>query len=170
MFMTLLDLTIVNIAIPSLVDSLHASLDQVLWVLNAYSLVYAVLLITSGRLGDLFGQRNLFAAGIVVFTVASAASGLAQDPAQLILARAGQGLGAALIAPQGLPLLVSLFPPERRAGTFAVFGILAGVAVVAGPTLGGFIVTHFGWRWIFYVNLPVGVATLIAAFVLIPDL
>src|SRR5207237_9658702 len=115
-------------------------------------------------LGDLFGQRNLFAAGIVVFTVASAASGLAQDPTQLILARAGQGLGAALIAPQGLPLLVSLFPPERRAGTFAVFGILAGVAVVAGPTLGGFIVPHFGWPWIFYANLPAGASTPIAPF------
>jgi EmrB/QacA subfamily drug resistance transporter len=170
LFMTLLDLTIVNIAIPNLVDGIHASLDEVLWVLNAYSLVFAVLLITSGRLGDIYGPRNLFAAGIVVFTLASVASGLAQDPTQLILARAGQGLGAALIAPQGLPLLLSLFPPDRRAGIFAVFGILAGVAVVAGPTVGGFIVTHFGWRWIFYVNVPVGVATLVAAFLLVPDL
>lgn len=170
LFMTLLDLTIVNIAIPSIVDGLKASLDQVLWVLNAYSLVYAVLLITSGRLGDIFGPRNLFAAGITVFTVASAASGLAQDPTQLILARAAQGLGAALIAPQGLPIMVSLFPPQRRAGVFAIFGVLAGLAVVAGPTLGGFIVTHFGWQWIFYVNLPLGLATLVAAFVVIPDM
>ena len=170
LFMTLLDLTIVNIAIPSLVDGIHASLDEVLWVLNAYSLVYAVLLITSARLGDVFGPRNLFALGVAVFTAASAASGLAQDPTQLILARGAQGVGAALLAPQGLPLLISLFPPERRASTFAVFGILAGVAVVAGPTLGGFLVTHFGWRWIFYVNLPFGAATLAAAFVLIPDL
>jgi EmrB/QacA subfamily drug resistance transporter len=170
LFMTLLDLTIVNIAIPNLVDGIHASLDEVLWVLNAYSLVFAVLLITSGRLGDIYGPRNLFAAGIVVFTLASVASGLAQNPTQLILARAGQGLGAALIAPQGLPLLLSLFPPDRRAGIFAVFGILAGVAVVAGPTVGGFIVTHFGWRWIFYVNVPVGVATLVAAYLVVPDL
>ena len=170
LFMTLLDLTIVNIAIPSIIDGLKASLDQVLWVLNAYSLVYAVLLITSGRLGDVFGPRNLFAAGIVVFTVASAASGLAHDPTQLIAARAAQGLGAALIAPQGLPLMTSLLPPDRRGGVFAVFGILAGLAVVAGPTLGGFIVTHFGWQWIFYVNLPVGVLTLVAAFVAVPDL
>src|SRR5947209_19280700 len=130
LFMTLLDLTIVNVAIPSIVDDLRSSLDQILWVLNGYSLVYAVLLITSGRLGDIFGPRNLFAAGITVFTLASVASGLAQDPTQLILARAAQGLGAALLAPQGLPILLSLFPPERRATTFAVFGILAGVAVV----------------------------------------
>ena len=170
LFMTLLDLTIVNIAIPSLVDGIHASLDQVLWVLNAYSLAYAVLLITSGRLGDLLGPRNLFVAGLVVFTAASACSGLAHDPVQLIAGRAAQGVGAAMLAPQTLPILLSLFPPERRGATFAVFGILAGVAVVAGPTVGGFLVTNVGWRWIFYVNLPVGVAVIVAAMVLVPDL
>src|SRR5690348_16735826 len=95
MFMTLLDLTIVNIAIPSIVDGVHATLDQVLWVLNAYSLAYAVLLITSGRLGDVLGPRGMFVAGLVVFTAASAFSGLAQDPAQLIAGRAAQGVGAA---------------------------------------------------------------------------
>src|SRR6266700_5987327 len=142
LFMTLLDLTIVNVAIPSIVDDLRASLDQILWVLNGYSLMYAVLLITSGRLGDIFGPRNMFAAGIVVFTIASAFSGLAQDPTQLILARGAQGFGAALIAPQGLPMITSLFAPEKRAGVFAVFGILAGIAVVLGPTLGGLIVTN----------------------------
>src|ERR1700730_17682606 len=92
LFITHLDLTIVNIAIPSLVDGIHASLDQVLWVLNAYSLLFAVLLITSGRLGDVFGPRNLFIAGIAIFTAASALSGLAQDPTQLIAARALQGV------------------------------------------------------------------------------
>src|SRR2546430_15314531 len=90
LFMTLLDLTIVNIAVPSFTEGLHASLDQVLWVLNAYSLAYAVLLITAGRLGDIFGPRTMFAAGIAVFTAASAVSGLAQSPTQLLLARATQ--------------------------------------------------------------------------------
>jgi EmrB/QacA subfamily drug resistance transporter len=170
LFMTLLDLTIINIAIPQIVDGLHASLDQVLWVLNAYSLVYAVLLITSGRLGDIFGPRNVFAAGIVVFIAASVASGLAQNPTQLILARGAQGLGAAILAPQGLPLMLAMFPSEKRGGVFAVYGILAGLAVLAGPTLGGLIVTHFGWRWIFYVNVPVGILTLVGALLLVPDL
>jgi EmrB/QacA subfamily drug resistance transporter len=170
LFMTLLDLTIVNVAIPSIVDDLHASLDQILWVLNGYSLVYAVLLITSGRLGDIFGPRNLFAAGIVVFTIASAFSGLAHDPTQLIIARGAQGFGAALIAPQGLPIMTSIFPPERRAGVFAIYGSLAGLAVLLGPVLGGFITTNWGWRWIFYVNLPVGLLTLVLAFVFVPDL
>src|SRR5436309_3907421 len=109
LFMTLLDLTIVNIAIPSILDGLHASLDQVLWVLNAYSLLYAVLLITPARLGDIYGPRNLFAAGVVIFTVASALSTLAQDPTQVIVARALQRLRAAVLAPQRLPLLLPLF-------------------------------------------------------------
>jgi len=169
-FTTLLDLTIVNVAIPSILDGLHASLDQILWVLNAYSLAYAVLLITSGRLGDIVGPRNLFVLGLVIFTAASLLSGIAQDPTQLILARATQGLGAAILAPQGMAILMSVLPPARRGMAFAVFGILAGLAVVAGPTVGGFLVTHFGWRAIFFVNLPIGALTVGLAMLIIPDL
>lgn len=170
LFMTLLDLTIVNIAIPSILDGLHASLDQVLWVLNAYSLLYAVLLITSARLGDIYGPRNLFAAGTVIFTAASVLSALAQDPTQLILSRSLQGLGAAVLAPQGMALMLSLFPAEKRGGVFAVYGVLAGLAVIAGPTVGGFLVTHFGWRAIFTVNIPIGIITFALAMLVIPDL
>jgi EmrB/QacA subfamily drug resistance transporter len=169
-FMTLLDLTIVNIAIPSILDGLHASLDQVLWVLNAYSLLYAVLLITSARLGDIYGPRNLFALGVVIFTAASIFSALAQDPTQLILSRSLQGLGAAVLAPQGMPLMLSLFPVEKRGGVFAIYGILAGLAVIAGPTVGGFLVTNFGWRAIFTVNIPIGILTFALAMLVIPDL
>lgn len=168
-FLTLLDLTIVNIAIPRIVDDTHAPLDGILWMLNAYSLVYAVLLITSGRLGDLFGPRQLFAAGVAVFTVASAFSGLSQDATQLVLSRAGQGLGAALLAPQGLPMITSLFAPNKRGGVFAIFGMLAGLAVVLGPTLGGLIVSSWGWRWIFYVNVPVGALILALTVRVVPD-
>ncbi len=170
MFMTLLDLTIVNIAIPSILEGLRASLDEVLWVLNAYSLLYAVLLITSARLGDIYGPKNLFAAGVVIFTLASGLSGLAQDPAQLIASRALQGVGAAILAPQGMPLMLSLFPPQKRGGVFALYGTVGGLAVVAGPTAGGFLVSHFGWRSIFTVNLPIGLVTLVLAMALIPDL
>lgn len=168
--MALLDLTIVNVAIPSIIDGLHASLDQLLWALNAYSLVYAVLLITSGRLGDIAGPRNMFVAGVAVFTAASAASGLSHTPGQLIAARAAQGFGAALLSPQALPIMTSLFPPERRGGAFAAIGGLSGIALVAGPTLGGFLVTHYGWQAIFYVNVPVGLATCVLALLLVPDL
>jgi EmrB/QacA subfamily drug resistance transporter len=169
-FMSLLDLTIVNIAIPSILDGLHASLDQILWVLNAYSLLFAVLLITSGRLGDIFGPRNLFALGVFVFTLGSAGSGLAQSATWLIAARATQGLGAALMSPQALPFITSLFPAERRGGPFAALGMLSGIAVLAGPTLGGFIVTHIGWQWIFFLNIPIGLMTLAGALFVIPDL
>jgi EmrB/QacA subfamily drug resistance transporter len=169
-FMILLDTTIVNIAIPSIIDALQASLDQILWVLNAYILVYAVLLITAGRLGDIYGQRTLFAAGLALFTLASAFCGLAQDTNQLILARVIQGIGGAMLTPQTLAMLTTIFPPQRRGAAFGIWGAVAGVAAVAGPTLGGFIVTTWGWRWIFYVNLPIGIAALAATFLVIPDI
>ncbi len=169
-FMILLDTTIVNIAIPSIVDALKASLDQILWVLNAYILVYAVLLITAGRLGDLFGQRNMFALGMAIFVASSATAGLTQSVEGLIAARVSQGVGGALLTPQTLAIITTIFPPDRRGAAFGIWGAVAGVAAVIGPTLGGFIVTNASWRWIFYVNVPIGVATLIATFVVIPDL
>lgn len=169
-FMVLLDITIVNIAIPSMIDSLKAGLDQVLWVLNAYTLTYAVLLITAGRLGDRFGQRTLFAIGLAVFTAASAACGLARDPDQLITARVFQAVGGALLTPQTLAILTTIFPPERRGAAFGVWGGIAGLATITGPVLGGVIVTYLDWRWVFYVNVPVGIAALVLSFLVIPDL
>jgi EmrB/QacA subfamily drug resistance transporter len=169
-FMTLLDLTIVNIAIPNMISKLHASLDDILWVINAYALVLAVLLITCGRLGDLFGQRKMFFAGIALFTLASAACGLAPSPGFLIGFRAAQGLGAALLIPQTLAILTMVFPPDRRGAAFGVWGAVAGVATIAGPTLGGLLVTAFDWRYIFFINVPVGAVVLVLTLVLIPDL
>jgi EmrB/QacA subfamily drug resistance transporter len=169
-FMILLDTTIVNIAIPSIIDELKASLDQILWVLNAYVLVYAVLLIVMGRLGDFYGQRNLFVAGLVVFTLASAACGAAQDINQLVAARIVQGVGGAMLTPQTLSILTSIFPAERRGAAFGIWGAVAGLAAIAGPTLGGFLVSDVNWRWIFYVNVPIGLFTIIFGSLLIPDL
>ena len=167
-FMTLLDLTIVNIAIPNMIDKLHASLDGVLWVLNAYALVLAVLVITAGRLGDLIGPRTMFVAGIAVFTVASAACGFAPGAGALIGFRAVQGLGAAMLMPQTLAIVTMTFPPERRGAAFGIWGAVAGLATIAGPTLGGLLVTAFDWRWIFFVNLPIGIAVLSVTFFIIP--
>ncbi|MEV4255055.1 DHA2 family efflux MFS transporter permease subunit [Spirillospora sp. NPDC049652] len=167
-FMTLLDLTIVNVAIPSMIDKLHASLDEVLWVTNAYILVLAVLLITAGRLGDLWGKKNLFIAGVVLFTLASLACGIAQDPTQLIAARAVQGLGAALLMPQTMSIIIATFPPEKRGAALGVWGAVAGVSTIAGPTVGGMLVTSFDWRWIFFVNLPIGILVLSMAVPILP--
>jgi len=133
-------------------------------------LVYAALLITGGRLGDIYGPRNLFVAGLAVFTAASAFCGLAQDPSQLIAARALQGVGGALMAPQILAVITGLFPPGRRGVAFAMPGAVGGLAVAVGPTLGGFLVTNFGWPWIFHANLPVGVAAIALALLVVPDL
>jgi EmrB/QacA subfamily drug resistance transporter len=169
-FMIMLDTTIVNVAIPAMSAGLHTTLDQILWVLNAYILTYAVLLITAGRLGDLYGQRNLFAIGLAIFTVASALCGLAQDANQLIVARIAQGVGGAVLTPQTLAILTSLFPPERRGTAFGIWAGVAGLATLAGPTIGGAVVTYIDWRWIFYINVPIGIAALIATFAIIPDL
>jgi EmrB/QacA subfamily drug resistance transporter len=169
-FMILLDTTIVNIAIPSIISALHSSLDQILWVLNAYLLVYAVLLITMGRLGDLLGQRRLFIIGLIIFTAASALCGLAQNGNELIAARVLQGVGGAILTPQTLSIITMIFPPERRGAAFGIWGAVAGVAAVTGPTLGGFLVTYVDWRWIFYVNVPVGIVALLGAFFIVPDL
>ena len=112
-FMILLDLTIVNVAIPSIIDGLHAGLDEILWVLNAYILAYAVLLITAGRLGDMFGAKRLFLIGLAVFTAASIACSLAQSPTQLIAARIIQGVGGAILTPQTLSILTNIFQIGR---------------------------------------------------------
>ena len=169
LFMTLLDITIVNIAIPDLVTDLDATLETVLWVGSAYSLTYTVLLITAGRLGDIYGPRRLFLLGLTLFTAASLASGMSQTPGQLIAFRAVQGVGAALLAPQGLALITSTLPADKRGPAFASIGIMSGLGVLLGPTLGGFIVTNVGWRWIFFLNIPIGVLAIALAFVFMPD-
>src|SRR5436305_961038 len=173
-FMILLDTTIVNVAIPAMSssqnDGLNTTLDQILWVLNAYILVYAVLLITAGRLGDLYGQRNLFALGLFIFTLASALCGVSQNATELIAARILQGVGGALLTPQTLAIITTLFPPERRGAAFGLWGAVAGLATITGPTLGGAIITYINWRWIFFVNVPIGIGALIATFVIIPDI
>jgi EmrB/QacA subfamily drug resistance transporter len=169
-FMIMLDTTIVNVAIPAMSAGLNTTLDQILWVLNAYVLVYAVLLITAGRLGDLYGQRNLFALGLAIFTLASALCGFAQNANELIAARVLQGVGGALLVPQTLAMLTSLFPPDRRGAAFGIWAGVAGLATLAGPTVGGAIVTYIDWRWIFFVNVPIGIVALIATFVIVPDL
>src|SRR6266436_2333088 len=169
-FMILLDTTIVNVAIPAMSAGLNTTLDQILWVLNAYILTYAVLLITAGRLGALYGQRTLFAIGLFIFTVASALCGFSQNANELIAARILQGIGGAILTPQTLAIITTLFPPERRGAAFGVWGGVAGLATIAGPTVGGAIVTYISWQWIFFVNVPIGIAALIATFAIIPDL
>jgi EmrB/QacA subfamily drug resistance transporter len=169
-FVILLDTTIVNVATPTMLVSLHATLDQILWVLNGYLLTLAVLLVTAGRLGDIWGQRNLFVAGLGMFTLASVVCGLSQDANQLIAARVVQGVGAAILSPQALVLVTSIFPAERRGAALGIMGAVTALAAVAGPIAGGLIVTYLDWRWIFFVNLPIGIVGILLAYAFVPDL
>lgn len=170
LFMNLLDTTIVYVATPSMLTDLHASLDAVLWVFNGFVLAFAVLLIPAGRLGDLFGPKRLSLIGLATFTAASAACGLSSDASQLIAARVVQGVGGALLTPQVLAFITSLFSSDRRGAAFGVNGAVIGLATVAGPTLGGFIVSYANWRWIFFLNVPIGIVALAATLILVPDL
>ena len=165
---SLLDTTVVNVAIPAMIDDLGASVNQILWVVSSYLVAYAVLLITGGRLGDLFGARNLYIGGMAVFVLASTACGLAATPEQLIVARLVQGVGAALLTPQVLTLISQAFPAERRGSALGVWGAVAGISAAAGPTVGGLLVSTLGWRWVFFVNVPIGLVAIGLALAVVP--
>jgi EmrB/QacA subfamily drug resistance transporter len=168
-FMIMLDTTIVNVAIPSMLKgSLHATLNQIIWVNSVYLLTYAVPLLLSGRLGDRLGRKQMFLFGLVVFTLASLCCGLAGTPALLITARAVQGLGAAAMGPQTMAFITTLFPPAKRGAPMGMWGAVAGVATIAGPLLGGVLVDNLGWQWIFVVNVPIGVIGLVLAILFVP--
>lgn len=169
-FMIMVDTTIVNIAVPTLVRELDASLVAVGWVNSAYLLTFATLLLLSGRLGDRFGSRGVFLAGLVVFTVASAACGFSGHIGVLIASRAVQGIGAALMTPQTMAIITRVFPVSSRGAAMGLWGATAGVATIAGPLLGGVFVEYTGWEWIFFVNVPVGIVALWLGWVFLPRL
>jgi EmrB/QacA subfamily drug resistance transporter len=169
-FMILVDLTIVTVATPTIIEKLHASVNQTLWVSSAYMLAYAVPVLITGRLGDRFGSKYLYLLGLVVFTAASLWCGLAGGITMLIIARVVQGLGASLITPQTMAIITRIFPAAERGKAMAVWGATAGVAMVVGPILGGVLTTGLGWEWIFFVNIPVGVVGFFLAVRNVPAL
>jgi EmrB/QacA subfamily drug resistance transporter len=172
-FMNLLDISIVNVAIPSIQRDLHASYAEIQLVLAGYQLAFACLLITGGRLGDIFGRKRLFVIGMSVFTLASLGGGLSPDPTLLIGFRVVQGLGAGLMVPQVLSTIQVTIPPRDRGRAFGLFGATIGVATILGPLVGGGLIALdlFGtdWRMIFLVNIPVGVISVAAALRMLPE-
>ncbi|MBF6411917.1 DHA2 family efflux MFS transporter permease subunit [Nocardia cyriacigeorgica] len=169
-FMILLDVTIVAVANPAILDSLHADISQVIWVTSAYLLTYAVPLLITGRLGDRFGPKNIYLIGLSVFTLASLWCGLSGTIEMLIAARAVQGLGAALMTPQTMAVITRTFPPDKRGAAMGLWGGVAGLATLVGPILGGVLVDNLGWEWIFFVNVPVGIVAFVLAWKLVPAL
>ncbi len=160
-FMLLLDVTIVNVALPDVQHSLKASFSDLQWVVDAYALTLAALLLTSGSLADLYGRRRLFLIGLVVFTAGSLACGVAQSAEMLILSRSAQGVGGAIMFSTSLALLAQAFQGRERGTAFGIWGAITGLAVAVGPVLGGLITTGLTWRWIFLVNVPIGLFALI---------
>jgi EmrB/QacA subfamily drug resistance transporter len=156
-FMLLLDVTIVNVALPSIQSSLHASFSDLQWVVDAYALTLAALLLTTGSLADLYGRRRMFLIGLVIFTFSSLLSGLASDPLWLNLARGAQGVGGAAMFSTSLALLGTAFQGRERGTAFGAWGAITGLAVAIGPVVGGALTSGLSWRWIFLVNVPIGV-------------
>src|SRR5258707_6289481 len=168
-FMVTLDALVVITALPSIHLDLGASLSTLEWTVNAYTLAYAAGIITAAALGDRFGRRRLFAAGLAVFSVASAACALAPSAELVIAFRVLQGIGAAIVMPLSLTILTSAFPPERRGAIIGLWGGIAGLGVAAGPLIGGAISQGLDWHWIFWINVPIGLAAAVLSAIHLPD-
>src|SRR3954462_8868100 len=160
-FMLLLDITVVNGALPDIQRELHASLSSLQWVVDAYSLMLAAFLLTAGSLGDRLGRRRVFTIGFGIFTFASFLCGIASDPTLLNLARGLQGIGGAGMFATSLALIAQEFHGADRATAFGVWGAVVGGAVAVGPLVGGVVTESLGWEWIFFVNVPIGIAAMV---------
>jgi EmrB/QacA subfamily drug resistance transporter len=169
LFMIMLDNTVVNVALPSIERDLHISISELEWIVTAYALTFAAFLITGGKLGDLYGRRRIFVVGLSVFTLSSLACGLAPTAGFLIGARAVQGIGAALMNPATLSIITATFPPRQRGQAIGIWAGVSALALAIGPLCGGLIVDHINWNWIFFVNVPVGAAGIVASRIFITE-
>jgi EmrB/QacA subfamily drug resistance transporter len=167
-FMVILDITVVNVALPSIAEDLAFPEGDLQWVITAYVLFTGGLLMLGGRATDLFGRRRVFLAGLTVFTLASLASGLAPSPEALIAARAAQGLGAAMLTPGGLSIVTTTYEGSQRTAALAAWSAIGSAGAAAGVVLGGILTTGLGWEWVFFINVPVGIATAIGVTRIVP--
>ena len=160
LFMVMLDNTVVNIALPAIRAQFHASISNLSWTVNAYTLVFGVLLVTGGRLGDVFGRKRMFLAGVVVFTLGSIGAGLSQSIDQLIVFRGVQGIGAAFLMPGSLSIITNAFQGPERGRALGLWAGISGLALGMGPVVGGLLVEKAGWEWIFFLNVPVALVAI----------
>ena len=177
-FMLLLDTTIVNVAQEKIKVGLNADLSQIQWILDSYILAFAVLMLSFGRLGDIYGRKKMFVTGMAVFIAASGLCGISgwiagivgiPGATALIVARVLQGMGGALMMPQTLSLITVAFPPQKRGAAMGVWGSVVALGAVLGPLLGGFIVTNYPWEWIFLINVPVGIVAILSTLAIVPE-
>src|SRR3954466_5616004 len=162
-FMLLLDITIVNVALPAIKNALDASFSDLQWVIDAYALALATCVLTAGSLADLYGRKRLFIIGVILFTIASAACGLANDALFLIIARGVQGIGGAIMFATALALISQEFHGKERGTAFGIWGAVIGAAGAIGPLAGEMLTSWLSWRWIFLVNLPIGIVAVVLA-------
>src|ERR1022692_2449448 len=168
-FMLLLDITVVNVALPDIQQSLHSTFSDIQWVVDAYSLTLAAFLLTAGVVGDMYGRRIVFAVGLAVFSLASLTCGLSTSSLMLNLSRGVQGVGGAIMFATSLALIAQAFQGRDRGTAFGIFGAVTGGAVAIGPLVGGAITSAFGWRWIFFVNVPIGIVAIFITFAKIAE-
>src|SRR6266568_1725917 len=168
-FMVALDATVVATALPRMQADLHVGLTSLQWTLNSYGIAFAAGIITAAALGDRYGRRLIFTMGLALFTVASGACALAPNVSELIAARTVQGLGGAIVLPLSLTILTTAFPAERRGTIIGIYGGLVGLAVAAGPLVGGAVTQGINWHWIFWINVPIGVGAVLLSRRLLPE-
>ena len=168
-FMLLLDITVVNVALPDIQRSLGSSFADLQWVVDAYALTLAAFLLTAGVVGDIFGRRRLFAIGLAVFSASSLVCGLSTTPLMLNLARGVQGVGGAIMFATSLALIAQAFSGKERGTAFGVYGAVIGGAVAIGPLIGGALTSGIGWRWIFFVNIPIGAVAIVVTLAKVQD-
>jgi EmrB/QacA subfamily drug resistance transporter len=169
LFMIMLDNTVVNVALPSIQADLHLKISELEWVLTGYALTFGAFMLTGGKLADLLGRRRIFVIGLVIFTASSLACGLANGAAMLIAARVVQGLGAALMNPATLSIITVSFPPRQRGTAIGIWAGVSALALAIGPLVGGILTEKIHWSWVFFINVPVGVLAIAAAFVFIDE-
>jgi EmrB/QacA subfamily drug resistance transporter len=169
LFMPMLDTLVVNVALPTIQQRLGAGISGLQWIVDAYTLTFAALMLTGGTLGDLYGRKRFFMAGLAWFTAASVLAGLSETTGQLVATRALQGVGAALLVPGTLSILSATFPEAKRGTAIGIWGAIGGLAIAVGPVVGGYLVAHGSWRSVFFINVPVGIAGLLLAAAVVPE-